>query len=455
MFPTIEDTRQLLETLSESYAVEVKRWFDPAQPEGQAKLVRTLMALRNNGGGRLVVGFDDASMKPTSEGRPKSVRAAFDQDQIQALVSRFASEPFEVLIQYADLADEAFPVICVPAGVRTPVATKSELKDAANQKTLVPIHAVFVRTLSSNNVVSTAAAQWRDWDRLAEICFDNREADIGRFIRRHLAPASIAGLSEALGGLGVAMPPVATEQALLLLDEGHNAFELAAARDNHILPQIGYFEFAAVISGRLKAGLEPDRSLLNLMTAANRRLTGRPFFSAVRTSSEPKWAPQHVNDGWETVVIDPTHAYIDFWRVQADGKLYTVRGFDEDLRGANKTLGISIPIWRVGDALVEALAIARQMVDAAAEANLHVALRWTSLAGRRLSSDGQWFVSFAGSVARDDSAVSQLTVPVDLPDSAVSQHVALGLKPLYRRFEGMEIEQQMVEAEIKKLLSQN
>ncbi|WP_316252033.1 ATP-binding protein [Paraburkholderia sp. 31.1] len=169
MFPSIEETRHLLQSLSESYAVEVKRWFDPTQPEGQAKLIKTLIALRNNGGGRFVIGFDDETMRPVPFAGQQPVRAVFVQDEIQALVSRFASEPFEITVQYVDHEGEEFPVICVPAGVRTPVATKSELKDANNQKALVPIHAVFVRTLSSNNTVSTAHAQWRDWPRIAEV----------------------------------------------------------------------------------------------------------------------------------------------------------------------------------------------------------------------------------------------------------------------------------------------
>jgi hypothetical protein len=37
-----------------------------------------------------------------------------------------------------------------------------------------------------------------DWDKLMRICFDNREADVGRFMRRHLG--------EILTQLGVDVP---------------------------------------------------------------------------------------------------------------------------------------------------------------------------------------------------------------------------------------------------------
>ncbi len=306
MFPTIDETRRLLENLSESYAVEVKRWIDPSQPEGKEKLVKALLALRNNGGGRLVIGFDNASMKPVSEGRPSSVRTTFDQDEIQALVSRFASEPFEVLVQYVELGNEEFPVVCAPTGVRTPVATKSELKDAANQRVLVPLNGVYARTLSTNNTVSSGLAQWRDWDRLVEICFDNREADIGRFVRRHLADDTISTLFNAMADVSAPPERSATATACEFIDVGRAAFERAVERRGIKLPTVGYVEIAAVIDGRLKAGLAPNQAMLNLITTSNRHFTGWPMFAALSNADVVDLRPQVVDDAWETAAIRPS-----------------------------------------------------------------------------------------------------------------------------------------------------
>jgi hypothetical protein len=48
----------------ESFAVELKSWFDPRDPHGVAKMVKGTFALRNQNGGFLVVGIDDKTLKP-------------------------------------------------------------------------------------------------------------------------------------------------------------------------------------------------------------------------------------------------------------------------------------------------------------------------------------------------------------------------------------------------------
>src|SRR5205823_423979 len=72
----------------------------------------------------------------------------------------------------------------VPSGVKTPVAAKSTLK--VSDRTLISTDAVYIRSLMANNTPSTTRATWKDWRSMIEVCFDNREADIGRFLRRHL-----------------------------------------------------------------------------------------------------------------------------------------------------------------------------------------------------------------------------------------------------------------------------
>jgi hypothetical protein len=78
---------------------------------------------------------------------------------------------------------QEFPVIEVESGVKNPVASKRDLIGAGNRK-LVKANAIYVRTLTSNNTPSTSEARYNDWPRITEICFNNREADIGRFLRR-------------------------------------------------------------------------------------------------------------------------------------------------------------------------------------------------------------------------------------------------------------------------------
>jgi Schlafen, AlbA_2 len=113
----------------ESLSTEVKAWFDPSTPEGQAKIVRCALAMRNHGGGFIVVGFDNATGDPVANDRPADVRIAFHIDRIQGLITRFASESFEVAVHFIERDGVLFPVIEIPQGVRTPVVSKSSLAD--------------------------------------------------------------------------------------------------------------------------------------------------------------------------------------------------------------------------------------------------------------------------------------------------------------------------------------
>ncbi|MGU7853179.1 AlbA family DNA-binding domain-containing protein [Burkholderia orbicola] len=462
MFPSQEESTRLLQDLSESYAVEVKRWFAASEPDGQAKIIKALIALRNNGGGRLVVGFDNESMQPVDDGRPACTRTAFAQDDVQALVSRFASDPFEVLVQYVELAGAEFPVICVPSGIRTPVATKSELKEQNSPRPLVPINAVYVRTLSANNTVSTALAQWRDWARLVEICFDNREADVGRFVRRHLSEQNLSQLAAALIGLNPPVTPDVATVSKQWLDEGRIAFDRAVTRSKLALPTVGYFEIGAVIMGELIDGLAPNQNMLNLITVANRHLTGWPFFVTLHNADDPTRRPQVVDDAWETAVLVPAgdpwgHNGVDFWRIQPDGKLYAIRGFYEDFNGepaSQRLLAIVPAIRHVADGFAEALAIAKQLVQRPTDASLMITLRWTNLAKRSLSNAfSRRFWGYTGGPSIDDEAVSTVSLPVDLPDSALAEQVGRVLAPLFRKFQGFEVGQSVIDAEVKDVLN--
>ena len=60
--PVTVDQRRIDELVarpSESSNLEIKRWIDPNQPEGIAKIARAALGLRNKNGGFLVIGFDD------------------------------------------------------------------------------------------------------------------------------------------------------------------------------------------------------------------------------------------------------------------------------------------------------------------------------------------------------------------------------------------------------------
>ncbi len=170
---------------TETLDLELKEWIDLKTAEAKAKVARGCIALRNNDGGHFIIGFTDAGI-PSTTNIPTDVRKSFHSDIIQAIVGKYSSEPFPVEVALIERDGQEYPVISVPQGVRTPVIAKADLIDAAG-RALVKDHAVYVRSLSSNNTVSSTEARRGDWERIMRVCFDNREADIGAFVRRHLA----------------------------------------------------------------------------------------------------------------------------------------------------------------------------------------------------------------------------------------------------------------------------
>lgn len=95
------NSREVIESLvfkpRESLDVELKQWIDPQSPQGIAKVARACIALRNNNGGYLVIGFlDDGT--PDSANIPSDIRATFHLDVVQGIVSRYSSEKFGIEI---------------------------------------------------------------------------------------------------------------------------------------------------------------------------------------------------------------------------------------------------------------------------------------------------------------------------------------------------------------------
>src|SRR5271163_3674869 len=182
---TLDQTRvdDLVARPTESLNVEIKRWINADEIEGIAKIARAALALRNRNGGFLIIGFDDKTLEPDVGHAPVDIRSAFHVDKIQAIVSRYTSELFEVAVGFGQRDGMEHPVIVVPEGVRFPIAAKADLTNVGG-KVLVGVGEVYFRTLGSNGTVSTVAARPSDWRNIMEICFENREADIGRFLRR-------------------------------------------------------------------------------------------------------------------------------------------------------------------------------------------------------------------------------------------------------------------------------
>lgn len=128
---SLDNLKSLILNPSEGFDVELKSWLDPAILGDRAKILKACLALRNNNGGCLIIGIqDDGKPDPNV---PIDVRAIYHVDVIQELVAKHAFHPFEVKVEFVDRDGVEYPIICVPGGIETPVAVKSQLLEQQGQ----------------------------------------------------------------------------------------------------------------------------------------------------------------------------------------------------------------------------------------------------------------------------------------------------------------------------------
>lgn len=269
----------LLARPSESLSVEIKSWISLDRPDGIAKIVKACIALRNRNGGFLLIGFDDETLSPDKDPSRSDIRGVFTLDKIQGIISNYASESFEIEVCFGNRDDRTYPVIVIPSGIRTPVAAKRDLNDSTG-KCLIRKGDVYFRTLASNGTPSSSLARPDDWRDIVEICFENREADIGRFFRRHLAGGEISSLLEGLVGLKFSpspSTPTLRDRALALLDRGERLCSVAILEKERSTEEAaelngGTWSVALVIDP-LRADSLPSAEFLNIVMSANPQYT--------------------------------------------------------------------------------------------------------------------------------------------------------------------------------------
>jgi hypothetical protein len=459
-----DDLKSLLTPPRETLDVELKRWIDPASHEGIAKIAKGCLALRNNNGGRLVIGFTDDG-QPDLTNVPADVRTTFHIDTVQAIVSRFAAEPFSIDVEFVEVNGQTYPVISVPAGVRSPVAAKSTLS-APDGRVLVRDHAVYVRSLNSNNTVSSTEARRGDWDRLTRICFDNREADIGGFVRRHLSAMNLQSLATLLPTFSTTLhQPTTVDQVEAELEKGHSRFTAATQRRRLQIPSVGFREAVILVNGEFPTQRATVSFLRNLLVNAPQHTGWTPWVDLSAAGDEhPR--PYVFDGGWEAVLdyLDPERMvmfpHLDFWRIDPCGTFYHIRTLEDDLAGANgpqphTELDIFLQIGWAAEVISMGLSFGRSLGCDESNTSLVFGFRWRGLSGRMLTSwtsRGRMLRHTA--TANQDRFTSVVTVPLETPLAGIAPHAENAVSDLFALFGGVEFESSVIGSIVSKTLGE-
>jgi hypothetical protein len=450
---------------AETLTVERKRWIDPSTPAGQEKITKTALALRNRNGGYLVVGFDDKTMAPDVGHEPADVRTTFNQDTIQGLISRYASETFETLVAFGVRDGIEYPVIVIPPGVNVPVAAKRNLAD--NSKVLVRLGAVYFRTLNANGTASTAEARPEDWREIFEICFDNREADIGRFLRRHLAGQDIASfiskIREFEPGASPPVAPTQCDRAVALLHDGHTHFQTALNSrslqpEEAALANAGFMDIALVISPP-RNNVRPNQAFLSTVASSNPNYTGWPIWIDSRNSGTTLNRPAVVDGAWQALVFSVMRGrsnHLDFWRLNPVGEFYIHRILQDDGAPDKVSPGTAIDpvimILRVAEAIAVGLGFAKALGCDPETTTLGFAFKWTNLAGRHLTRWADPFDNVGGGLARQNEVTTCVELSLDTPLSAIAPVVEKVVQDLFVVFDGASIPTATIEHWVQRLI---
>lgn len=450
-----DEIKAIVSDPREGFDVELKGWADPKSNEGRATIAKGCLALRNNDGGLLLLGFNDDGTA-CNDGVPADIRTAYHIDTIQEIVSKFASEPFGISIEFIELENQEHPVIVVPNGVRTPVACKSDLPGNGS---LLKCHCLYVRTLSSNGVISSSPATYRDWPRITERCFDNREANIGAFVRRHLAGPKLSEAIAAIAELDIS--EIGKPAEIAILDRGRERFETALAETEHqSLENLGTMQMAVSVEGSGTEVPLTQESLWKIDTGKPRISGWSPwvmFFNADNDFNA------YVLDGaWQALLIGGmigNHA--DFWRIEPAGKLFHLRILEDDIssspnRPQPKTaLDYHLQVIRIAEFLAVAIHIARALDFDPENSMLNIGCRWTGLSGRTLTSwcDPRYSPVMSNGASKQDEITTSARVPLSTPDSALGQHVAALISPMFALFGGYSMQVEGFDMMIKDFFS--
>lgn len=450
---------------AETRDVEIKAWIDPRTSEGKVKLLTALLALRNFNGGRLVIGFHNKTLQPLPAA-PADILDAFHNDDIQGLISRHTSETFDIAVGFAQREGQQYPVIVVDSGIRTPVAVKAPVTGPGG-KQILKKGAVFFRSLKANGLVSSAEVQPEDWPELMQICMDNREADIGRFVRRHLAGLDGAQIADALRSVQLIgeIRPTLNALARSWLDKGAARADAAVARwplqpypgnrpEISELQRAGGWEVALMIDPPI-AGWAADDVFFRTVASSIPTYSSWPIWRGNRSGDTVNRHIQ-IADGWEAFIVSvPVDfwANIEFQRWEPMGRFYLRRLHDDDASARIRrtipghSLDLGRAASRVADAMIAGLAIAKALGCEEDSAQLGFAFRWTGLAGRIAAS----WASLLGHdrleqrKSLDPEATAIVSVPLSTAPAAVTPFVAEATRSLFAKFDGLSMSTEMLE----------
>lgn len=400
--------------------------------------------MANHGGGTILLGLSERTdgTFEVAEPRPATLEA-YSQDSIARIVSSYAEPPFQVQVIHAERreSNSIHPVVIVPGGHRVPIQAK---KGSPDQKTLVVGH-VYIRRPTPESAEPATAMEWRD---LLDRCVRAGKDDLLDAMR-----SILDGRSSALE----TTPETALQSLIRFRDDGLVRWRKSQTDTDPAAPQpLGYYCASYSILGDFTPpGFNELRGFIDRATV--RHSGWSPFWVPTRNEISPYVRDEaiecNLDEGGREYLTDPAHQ--DFWRVSPEGKAMLVRGFDEDSHPGKlvpgKKFDVTLPVWRIGETLLQAEALAKILCDGPASLVFNV--RWVGLQGRELTNVENRRYIRSAQIAKEDTFERSVTLDVSTISDQLPEILYEFLRPLYSLFSFNELSKALVDEETTRLRS--
>lgn len=438
-----EDDSQRWETLlldpREDVNREIKSWLDLSDNEHKANLAKAMLALANTGGGQILLGYEEVGERwePDSS-RPHPIED-YDQDTINGIVEKFAEPQFHCDVFHVEHPEsgEMFPIIDVPGGHRVPI--RSDSAGPNNQH--VTYNTYYVRRPGPE---SSPPKTGQEWDELIRRCVASSENELLDRMR-----TIITGFEE--GPTTNEFDPV--EELASWTDEINSKWQEKVESEygaiEHSPYSHGYWQFSYRVDGDCD---QPTLSnFFDLLRDVKGHETGWPVWL---TSGDNVHPVDGMIEGWyiNEAFDDPDHA--DYWRATTDGSLFMIRGYKADSQDdvePGEVLDFIQPIWQVGECLLHAKRLSRELCDGTSDITVEV--RWTGLRGRTLSkifNRRGLFPPNNRQSHQDTVTVSKRLSVADI-EKSLPEVVESLTQPLYQAFDFYDPPARLIQKELDRL----
>jgi hypothetical protein len=422
MPPTARRLADLLIDPHETLDVEHKEWIDlVGNNDHKATLAKALIALANHGGGFLIFGLAETAQGVVAASNRPADLSGYTPDSVNAAVAAYAEPSFHCDLSVVAGPDGSlFPIASVPGGHHVPIRAKREGPNGL----IVKQNSYYIRRPGPQSEIPQTG---REWDALIRRCLSNAREELLDQMRGILRGDAANEPSED-----------EFAAATRWLEESLARWQQVVAGtppDSSARFPGGHFAVAYLLSGNLTA-LSAGQ-VLEALHRGKVPHTGWPeFLVPSRVEIRP-----YIQDGNVECWIgrdggDHGPAHSDFWRVSTGGKFFIIRGHQEDdgRHGEARTaFDITLPTWRLGEALLHAANMAAEFGDPAAQ--ITILVEWTGLAGRALTHLERTHLLFDHHRAQQDVFRNGLVVQADKISEGLPELVARLIVPLYELFD--------------------